>query len=145
VFCANCGRELLGTQLVCPYCGASIMGSSGVGKAETAGGTCMPLTAGILDIIVGAIGVIFGIVVATLGTLAGGLVAVLGLPAIGWIVAGAAAIPLAVGTVAIIGGIYASKRRIWGLALAGSICSLIVWFLGIPAIVFTALGKSHFE
>jgi len=37
------------------------------------------------------------------------------------------------------------KRRIWGLALAGSICSLIVWFLGIPAIVFTALGKKHFK
>jgi hypothetical protein len=121
------------------------MGNTGVGKAETVGGTWMPLTAGILDIIAGVIGVIFGIVVVTLGTFAGGLVAVIGLPAIGWIVAGVAAIPLTVGTVAIIGGIYALKRRTWGLALAGSICSLIVWFLGIPAIVFTALGKSHFE
>ena len=144
VFCTSCGRELLGTQLVCPYCGAPIMGGTGVGKAETAGGTWMPLTAGILDIIAGAIGVIFGIVVVTLGTLGGGLLAVIGLPAIGWLLAVVAAIPLAVGTVAIVGGIYALKRRIWGLALAGSICCLIVWFLGIPAIVFTALGKSHF-
>jgi hypothetical protein len=25
----------------------------------------------------------------------------------------------------LVGGIYASKRRIWGLALAGSICALV--------------------
>ena len=144
VFCTSCGRELLGTQLLCPYCGANITGSAGVGKSETAGAAWMPLTAGILDIVAGAIGVIFGIVVVMLGTLAGGLLAVIGLPSIGWTLAVVAAIPVTGGTVAIIGGIYALKRRIWGLALAGSICSLVVWFLGIPAIVFTALGKSQF-
>jgi hypothetical protein len=110
------------------------------------GGTWMPLTAGILAIIAGCMGVIFGIVVATLGILAGGLVAVIGVPAIGGIVAGFAAIPLFVGIMAIIGGVYALKRRIWGLALAGTICSLLcVWFLGIPAIIFVILGKGEFQ
>ena len=106
----------------------------------------MPLTAGVLDITAGAFAVIFGIVVATLGILGGGFVAVIGLPAIGWIGAGFAAIPLFVGIMAIIGGVYALKRRIWGLALAGTICSLLcVWFLGIPAIIFVILGKGEFQ
>ena len=56
-------------------------------------------------------------------------------------------IPITIlGIVAIMGGIYALKRRVWGLALAGSICSLVcVFFLGIPAIMFVAIGKGEFE
>jgi hypothetical protein len=146
VFCRNCGGELFGSEPVCPYCGALTASSTGAEKMGVVGGTWMPLTAGILAIIAGATGVIFGIVVATLGILAGGLVAVIGVPAIGGIVAGAAAIPLAVGITAIIGGVCALRRRIWGLALAGTICSLFpVWFLGIPAIIFVVLGKGEFE
>jgi hypothetical protein len=39
------------------------------------------------------------------------------------------------------------KRRVWGLALAGSICALVgPWgILGILAIIFVALGKGEFE
>jgi hypothetical protein len=40
------------------------------------------------------------------------------------------------GIFAIVGGIYALKRRRWGLALAGSICVLI---LGSPLVVIGAL------
>ncbi len=146
MFCTNCGEELTGSPDCCPNCGASTRRSTEVGRTDRAGGTWMPLTAGILAIIAGAMGVTFGIVVATLGILAGGLVAVIGLPVIGWIGAGFAAIPLFVGIMAIIGGVYALKRRIWGLALAGTICSLLcVWFLGIPAIIFVILGKGEFE
>ena len=64
----------------------------------------------------------------------------------GWL--GAIGAPVIVlGIVAILGGIYALRRRIWGLALAGSICALIgPWFiLGILAIVFVSLGKREFE
>ena len=135
-----------GSEPVCPYCGVLTASCTRVEETRSVAGTWMPLTAGILAIIAGAMGVTFGIVVATLGILAGGLVAVIGLPVIGWIGAGAAAIPLAVGTMAIIGGVYALKRSIWGLALAGTICSLLcVWFLGIPAIIFVILGKGEFE
>ena len=54
---------------------------------------------------------------------------------------------IVIGVVAIVGGVYALRRRIWGLALAGSICALMgPWaILGILAIIFVALGKSEFE
>lgn len=53
-----------------------------------------------------------------------------------------------VGIIALVGGIYALRRKIWGLALAGSICatiSLFTWYLGILAIIFTVLSKKEFE
>jgi hypothetical protein len=108
--------------------------------------TWKPTTAGILSIIAGALGLIGGIIVLVLG----GTIAGVGLSAAvpRWImIFGAIAIPIIIlGIVAIVGGIYALKRRIWGLALAGSICSLIcVWFLGIPAIIFAIMGKDEFE
>jgi len=38
------------------------------------------------------------------------------------------------------------EKEDWGAVLAGCICSLIgPWILGIPAIVFVALGKNEFE
>lgn len=139
-FCPYCGAPTVAQATTCAKCGAQLPR-----KAEAVDGGWMPLAAGVLDIIAGAIGVAFGIVVLVLGGMIGGMVAMYAIPGVGQILAGAAAIPLVLGIVAIVGGVYALKRRIWGLALAGSICSLIVWFLGIPAIVFTALGKKHFK
>jgi hypothetical protein len=108
--------------------------------------TWKPTTAGILGIIAGVVGVIFGIVLAVLGTTGGGILAIFGLPALGGLIAGATAIPLILGIVAIVGSIYALMRRHWGLALAGSICSIFcVWFLGIPAIIFVIMGKGEFK
>jgi TM2 domain-containing membrane protein YozV len=76
---------------------------------------------------------------------------------------------IALGVIAIVGGIYALKRKSWGLALAGSICSVIgceifrlvplfiSWvhsshaylfeppILGILAIIFVVLGKGEFK
>ena len=52
------------------------------------------------------------------------------------------------GITAIVGGIFAIRRKIWGLALAGSICasiSLFTWYLGIAAIVLTLLAKKEFK
>ena len=49
---------------------------------------------------------------------------------------------------AIVGGIYALRKKKWGLALAGSIAALLIpwfWFLGITAIILTALSKKEFE
>jgi hypothetical protein len=101
--------------------------------------TWKPTTAGILSIIAGAIGVIIGIVVAAVGV-------------IGWFFAmpwfSAIAAPIiVVGIIAIVGGIYALRREVWGLALVGSICALIgPWFvLGVLAIIFVSLGKGEFK
>lgn len=47
---------------------------------------------------------------------------------------------------AIIGGIYALQRRLWGLALAGSIVSMMIFFpTGIPAVIFVSLAREEFH
>jgi hypothetical protein len=58
-----------------------------------------------------------------------------------------AAIPvIVISTIAIIAGIFAIKRRKWRIVLIGSICStLLTWFLGLPAILFTILSKNKFQ
>ena len=73
-----------------------------------------------------------------------------------------AILPLTLGAIALIGGGFTFKRRRWGLALAGAICSLssagteldatilgipfrpILLILAILAIIFIALGKREF-
>lgn len=107
--------------------------------------TWKPTTAGILGIIAGAIAVILGLVLAVAGGILGTILGAF-IPFIGGAVAGVFALPLIVGIVAIIGGVYALKRRSWGFALGGSICALFcVFFLGIPAIIFVILGKGEFH
>lgn len=106
--------------------------------------TWKPTTAGILSIIAGVIQTISGIVVAVVGGTIAGLPTV---PIMSQIF-GIIAIPIIIlGIVAIVGGIYALKRKVWGLALAGCICSLFCpgFILGILAIIFVAMGKGEFE
>jgi hypothetical protein len=100
--------------------------------------TWKPTVGGILSIVAGALQVIIGIVIAALGTAGGAFIGM------GWL--GALGAPIIVlGVIAVVGGIYALRRRIWGLALAGSICALVgPWILGIPAIIFIALAKNEF-
>ena len=112
--------------------------------------TWKPTVAGILTIIAGFLGLLTGIGLAVgLGVVGmmigmipgfpGGLLALIGVPGI------------VLGIVAIVGGIYALRRRLWGLALAGAICALIFtlpfigWILAILAIIFVSLGKGEFE
>ena len=102
--------------------------------------TWKPTTAGVLCIIAGSIAVLAGMVVALLGLFVGGF---FGLP---W--PGLFGIPsLMFGIVAIVGGIFALKRQVWGLALTGSICALFgPWvILGLLAIIFVSLGKGEFD
>ena len=104
--------------------------------------TWKPLTGGILSIIAGALGILRGMVILVVGGAIAGIEKIA--PLVPEILA-AVAIPMIIlGIVAIIGGIYALKRKMWGLALAGSICSLVS-VLGIPAIIFVAMGKDEFE
>jgi hypothetical protein len=51
---------------------------------------------------------------------------------------------LALGILAVIGGISATKRKKFGLSLAGAICALLSGLLGILAVIFVALGKREF-
>ena len=52
---------------------------------------------------------------------------------------------LILGALDIIGGIFALKRKLWGLALAGAIATIFPFFpMGILAIIFVAMGKNEF-
>jgi hypothetical protein len=86
-------------------------------------------------------------------TIIGGILAIIaGAIGIGWgAIVGAGFIVL--GIVALIGGICALRRRLWGLALAGAICAVALrpyagdtpLVLGILAVIFVSLGKKEFE
>ena len=57
----------------------------------------------------------------------------------------AAILVLLLGILAVAGGIYALRRKAWGLALTGSACgAVLAWFLGIPAVILIALSKKEF-
>jgi hypothetical protein len=108
--------------------------------------TWMPTTAGILDIICGS----WELLVAFILTFVGGVTRLVpDVPPFLAPLFAALAVPFVIlGILAIVGGIYALRRKIWGLALAGSIAAFFspwFWILGIAAIVFTALSKNEFE
>jgi hypothetical protein len=115
--------------------------------------TWMPKVAGILDIVAGAFG-LFIILIWALWFAAFSffmrsdtaefhhfpmsLMAIIFIPM--------AIFMLAAGILAIVGGVYALRRKKWGLALAGSIGALFGSSpLGVAAIIFTALSKNEFE
>jgi len=120
--------------------------------------TAKPTIAGILNIVAGAfniiafLGVLIGILVFVPFTASYGpgtappysqLLVASNVGIILWIVA---LFLLVTGVLPIIGGIYALKRKRWGLVLAGSIVAIIgSAALGITATVFAALGKDEFE
>lgn len=106
--------------------------------------TWMPTVAGILDIIAGSFGLILAFVFILIGAVARFIPEI---PPYLFPIFAALSLPFAcVGILAIVGGIYALKRKIWGLALAGSICAFFPsWLLGLTAIVLTALSKNEFE
>lgn len=96
--------------------------------------TWKPTTAGILTIIGGVIGI------AASGVLATGE-AWTSIP----VMTGAGTGQFVLGAIALIGGIFALRRRVWGLALAGGICAIVTAApLGILSIIFVSLGKREF-
>jgi len=115
--------------------------------------TWMPTVAGILGIVSASFKLlaVFGLIIAIvvvegnpyidLSLAAGGVP--VNVVAILWIIT----IPLAVfGILALVGGIYALRRKRWGLALAGSIGAFLPSsLLGMASVVLTALSIKEFE
>jgi hypothetical protein len=96
-------------------------------------------TAGILTIIGGVIGIAAGAIIATVGT-----AFLLGIPGLEMI-AGIGGGMIAIGVIALIGGIFALRRKAWGFALAGAILALFpIIPLGVLAIIFVSLAKKEF-
>ena len=115
--------------------------------------TWKPTIAGILDIVAGAGGIIvwfllvLGILVFGFFSTSSSFGEVLNWSNAVLLIIVILAIPfVALSILSIVGGVFALRRRIWGLALAGSIgaifCSTV---LGVVAIIFTVLSKDEFE
>jgi len=125
---------------------------------QTVPKTWKPTVSGILDIvggalsILGAIAVFLGILFFIPISMSAGPGPV---PEMGcWMIPGIleAILPIAavyfliVGILPIIGGIYALRRKKWGLALAGSIAAIFgSSVMGILATIFTAMPRDEFE
>ena len=107
--------------------------------------TWKPTAAGILSIISGLLFLSLGLGRIIHAELAAGT-------SFGWHLG---TVSIVLGLIAIVGGIFALRRQVWGLALAGAICALfsphpygsLIWspVLGILAIVFVALSKNEFS
>ena len=96
--------------------------------------TWKPTTAGILTVIGGIIGITASGLLPTDEAWAS-------IP----VMTGAGSGQFVLGVIALIGGIFALRRRIWGLALTGGICAIITAApLGILSIIFVSLGKQEF-
>jgi uncharacterized membrane protein YozB (DUF420 family) len=104
----------------------------------------MTLTSGILDIIsgIGMMFVCFWLVVA--GSITGIVQNVpQWLPGVLFTLA---IILIIVAIVSVIGGVFAIKRKVWGMALAGSIAAFFCFFIfGIISIVLITLGHNEFK
>ena len=110
--------------------------------------TWMPLTAGILEIICGIWALIASLGLVLFASIFKAL-AIPDVPAFVGPLIGMMAIPFALfGILAIVGGVFALRKKNWGLALAGAIVSIFspyMILLAIAAIVFVALSKSEFS
>ena len=120
--------------------------------------TWKPVVAGILDIVSGAVGFIAvaGLIIAI--GITGGFY-ITDIPGTEYIpkfvpsLLTGIAVPLAILSIlSLVGGIYAVQRKIWGLALAGSISAIFASIpllgglpVGITATILTALSKNEFE
>jgi DNA-directed RNA polymerase subunit RPC12/RpoP len=148
--CVNCGRPvcaecrtILGDKIYCQLCANEIF-VKGRGEAEAGAipsGRSGKLTAGgILNIVAGAFGIIFGIVVAAAGAEVG---AAWGIGALG---TAGGILMIIFGIVAIVGGCYALQRKSFAMALAGAICVLLFcnWWFGIAALVLILLARKEF-
>ena len=111
--------------------------------------TNKPKTAGILNIITGALGIIgaismfvgFGVVSGALGIPTGYIPGF-----VPGIVLGTAIFTLIIAALALLGGIFAVQRKQWGWTLAGSIAALLVFLpLGIASTILAAQSRNEFE
>jgi hypothetical protein len=109
--------------------------------------TAMPTVAGILTLISGGGKILFGLGVFIAGffvTLAPRMNYRFQNPVLVFSII--AVLFLAVGVLAVIGGIYTLQRKKWGWALASAILALLPFnLLGLASIILVALSKREFE
>jgi len=142
MFCPKCGHEARDDSAFCPTCGFALTERKPAGKMR------LSTIAGILDIVCGALAFV-GVLFMTIGII------ILAndpyrhgpdeLDPLVFVVPFAAAAAI-LGTLAIAGGIYALRRKRWGMALTGAIAALLPWTaMGIAALILTVLSRDEFE
>jgi hypothetical protein len=122
----------------------------------------MPVVAGLLDIVSGALGIVVGLCMSLrMLAVRAAQVAPGAAPRVspdagnfpqmphmffpGMGIAFAIAL-LVIGVLAIVGGVYALRLKVWGLALAGAIAAVITGpVIGLLALIFTVLGREDFR
>ncbi len=113
------------------------------------GKTSRPVTAGVLNIITGVIG-LTGAFTAFFAFFAMTVTLDIYIPVfpefISGVVLAFAIISLLFSLLIVVSGVFATQRKYWGLALAGSIAAVLgLFFLGIPALILVALSKDEFD
>ena len=111
--------------------------------------TWKPTVAGVLNVIAGVFGLIGGLVLVFLGSAGSAFFSCFNIGMLPWapltFFLGTGISLLVLGILALIGGIYSLRRKVWGLALAGSIATVLFsQILGILAIIFVALSEEEF-
>jgi len=117
--------------------------------------TWKPTTAGILNIITGALNAlsVIGLIIAIVAI---GNINIMRFippadapfiaPLVGTILIVLLVLSIIEAVFPIIGGVFALQRRKWGWALAGSIIAILGTFpLGVAATIFVAMAKNEFE
>ena len=122
----------------------------------------MPVVAGLLDIVAGALGIVIGLFMSLRMFAVRAAQAAPGVaPRIAPHAGNYPQMPhiffpgmgiafgiglLVIGVLAIVGGVYALRLKAWGLALAGSIAAGITGpVIGLLALIFIVLGREDFQ
>jgi len=105
--------------------------------------TCMPTVSGIFDMVIGSL-VLIALFFFVIGSIITRL-AESGIFDFNLSLAFMVMPAIIIGVLAIVGGVFALRRKKWGWALAGSIAAALVPIpLGIVAIILLALSKNEF-
>jgi uncharacterized membrane protein HdeD (DUF308 family) len=136
MFCPKCGKETVENAVFCASCGASITGGQPLKKK-----TQLSLAAGIIDIAAGGLSLVSLLFVTVF------LFVMVGseeeMPFFVVLIPLAMVVP---SVLAIVGGIFALRRRSWVMALVGSIALILTSSVaGVAALVLAIMARDEFE
>lgn len=135
MFCSKCGKELANDAAFCAACGASVTG--GVPPKKTQ----LSLAAGIINIAAGGLSLVSLLFMVVFLFIMSGSEE--GMPFFVVLIPLAMLIP---GVLAVVGGIFALRRRSWVMALIGSIGLILTSTVaGVAALVLTVMARDEFE